>query len=168
MTSLLGQPPRKVSASILLCVLWLAGATLLHGQSRQHASPAETEKPLELPDYQNVRFAEDWSVLRGSTIPTSQRLKFIPLGRDGGVYVSLGVQARGALSTGLTSDWEVPVHETTALDCFGFVFTETWFWDLTSVFLSKGKALCPRIETFPVAGALWTWTPQISKTFSSI
>jgi hypothetical protein len=52
----------------------------------------------QAPDLQVRRFDEDWSVLRGVDLSQADdfwdRLKFIPLDRDGSIYLTLAAQVR--------------------------------------------------------------------------
>ncbi len=60
------------------------------GQSAKKAQPA-----AKTPSYQSLRYEEDWAFLRKSPDNDRwRRLKFIPLGDDGKIYLSVGGQAR--------------------------------------------------------------------------
>jgi len=60
------------------------------------ASQASQEPaPVKRPNYSNVRYDEDWSVLRNSQSTSGyDKLKFIPLNDGGSVFLSIGGQAR--------------------------------------------------------------------------
>lgn len=78
---------------------WILGDT----EAQQPSSARETEKkePVQLPAYHNLRYEEDWSVLRGVDDNSASRkpLKFIPLNEEEKVFLSIGGQARGRLET---------------------------------------------------------------------
>ncbi len=78
---------------------WILGST----EAQQPSSAGNTEKkePVSLPSYHNLRYQEDWSVLRGVDNRSSSKkpLKFIPLNKDETVFLSIGAQARGRLET---------------------------------------------------------------------
>ena len=65
------------------------------------AGPTEEQPSVQLPSYQNLRYQEDWSVLRGvdESSPSKRPLKFIPLNEKETVFLSIGGQARGRLET---------------------------------------------------------------------
>ncbi len=86
------------------CLFCAEGGWLLGGaEAQQTASAEETEKkePVSLPSYHNLRYEEDWSILRGvdDNSPSKKPLKFIPLNKEETVFLSLGGQARGRLET---------------------------------------------------------------------
>jgi hypothetical protein len=72
-------------------------------EAQQPSSAGEKEKkePVQLPAYHNLRYEEDWSVLRGvdGSSPSKNPLKFIPLNEKETVFLSIGGQARGRLET---------------------------------------------------------------------
>jgi hypothetical protein len=72
----------------VLCALLLAGA-----QGAAHAQATASR-----PGYRDLRFEEDWSALsEPSALPSRDAfdpLKFVPLARDGAVWLSLGGQLR--------------------------------------------------------------------------
>lgn len=59
-------------------------------ESPAHPSPS----PITRPAYQQLRFAEDWSVLRDAPREGMDQLKFIPLNEAEDVYLSIGGQLR--------------------------------------------------------------------------
>jgi len=65
------------------------------------AGPTEEQPSVQLPSYQNLRYQEDWSVLRGvdESSPSKRPLKFIPLNEKETVFLSIGGQARGRLES---------------------------------------------------------------------
>jgi len=65
------------------------------------AGPTEEQLSVQLPSYQNLRYQEDWSVLRGvdESSPSKRPLKFIPLNEKETVFLSIGGQARSRLET---------------------------------------------------------------------
>ena len=76
----------------------LCQLVLLGGICPAYGQATDTSTTVKRPAYQWMRFNEDWSVLRGKDLSTTgdfwDRAKFIPLSTDGGVYLSLGGQAR--------------------------------------------------------------------------
>jgi hypothetical protein len=78
---------------VVACQLWL-----FDGLCPAYAQSTDTSTELKRPAYQWMRFNEDWSVLRGRDLSTTDdfwdRVKFIPLSPDGSVYLSLGGQIR--------------------------------------------------------------------------
>lgn len=90
------QLERALTCTLLLgLVVSFAAATLAAAQ----APPAAAE--IKRPAFQVRRFDEDWSVLRGVDLSDTDdfwdRLKFIPLDRDGSAYLTLGGQVRERL-----------------------------------------------------------------------
>jgi hypothetical protein len=77
--------------------LLAAMSAALPAAAQAPAVPAEVKRP----GYEIRRFDEDWSVLRGVDLSTTgdvwDRLKFIPLTRDGAVYLTLAGQVRERL-----------------------------------------------------------------------
>ncbi len=87
-----------------LCLFCAEGNWMLGGtEAQQPSSAGKTEKkePVQLPAYHNLRYEEDWSVLRGvdDSSPLKKPLKFIPLNKEETVFLSIGGQARGRLET---------------------------------------------------------------------
>ncbi len=88
------------------CVAVVAGLVLLSFSLAQRVGPAwaqagQAASELQRPVYQigsAGRFNEDWSVLRGVDLSRTDdfwdRVKFIPLTKDGSVFLALGGQAR--------------------------------------------------------------------------
>src|SRR5256885_2079119 len=62
------------------------------------AQASEPRREVKRPDYQVLRYNEDWSVLKGvdlnKTDDFGDRLKFIPLTTDQSVWLSVGGQVR--------------------------------------------------------------------------
>ena len=90
--------PRYVTVIVgmaLLALAFVSGALPAWAQAGPPAS--EPQRPA-LQIGNAARFDEDWSVLRGVDLSTTDdfwdRLKFIPLTRDGSVWLTIGGQAR--------------------------------------------------------------------------
>ena len=86
------------------CLFCSQGSWILAGaEAQQPSSAGKTEKkePVQLPAYHNLRYQEDWSVLRGvdDSSPLKKPLKFIPLNNEETVFLSIGGQSRGRLET---------------------------------------------------------------------
>ena len=97
---------------MLPCVAWLTVGAIVAGLSGQPAQPMQPARPgqpvqpgqlvqhepHERPAYHDRRFEEDWSVLRDrdalSPRDPFDRLKFIPLSKSGGSWLTLGGQIR--------------------------------------------------------------------------
>ncbi len=87
-----------------LCLFCAEGNWILGGAETQQPSSAgekEKKEPVQLPAYHNLRYEEDWSVLRGvdDSSPSKKPLKFIPLNEEETVFLSIGGQARGRLES---------------------------------------------------------------------
>jgi hypothetical protein len=69
--------------------IWLFVATVAFSEAAQPAT--QTERPSPRPQYQSLRYEEDWSALRDSSLRTDawDSLKYLPLNEDGW-YLSLG------------------------------------------------------------------------------
>ena len=85
------------------CVAVIVGLTLqslafVHAVPQGWAQAGQPATELKRPAYQLRRFDEDWSVLKGVDLKTTDdfwdRLKFIPFNRDESVWLSLGGQVR--------------------------------------------------------------------------
>ena len=90
--------PRYVTVIVgmaLLALAFVSGALPAWAQAGPPAS--EPQRPA-LQIGNAARFDEDWSVLRGVDLSTTDdfwdRLKFIPLTRDGSMWLTIGGQAR--------------------------------------------------------------------------
>ena len=92
-----------LGTSALLCLSCARGGLLLGPSTEQGLVATRTQEkdPMKLPSYQNVRYEEDGSVLRGlpQRSGTNEPLKFIPLNQDSTVYLSFGGQARFRLES---------------------------------------------------------------------
>ncbi len=77
---------------------WIVGTVKAQASA---AGPTEEQPSVQLPSYQNLRYQEDWSVLRGvdESSPSKRPLKFIPLNEKETVFLSIGGQARGRLES---------------------------------------------------------------------
>jgi hypothetical protein len=77
---------------------WIVGTVKAQDSA---AGPTEEQPSVQLPSYQNLRYQEDWSVLRGvdESSPSKRPLKFIPFNEKETVFLSIGGQARGRLET---------------------------------------------------------------------
>ena len=80
---------------VLLALAFVSGA--LPAWAQTGPPPSEPQRPA-LQIGNAARFDEDWSVLRGVDLSTTDdfwdRLKFIPLTRDGSVWLTIGGQVR--------------------------------------------------------------------------
>jgi hypothetical protein len=92
------NPPRYITVIVGMALLGLAfvsGARPAWAQTGP--PPSEPQRPA-LQIGNAARFDEDWSVLRGVDLSTTDdfwdRLKFIPLTTDGSVWLSIGGQVR--------------------------------------------------------------------------
>ncbi len=91
------RPARRLGVAVIVSVA-LQLPCLVHGVAPARAQTGSAPSEPSRPAYQIIRFDEDWSVLRGVDLATTDdfwdRLKFIPLTNDGSVWLSLGGQAR--------------------------------------------------------------------------
>jgi Alginate export len=89
---------RSARRGCIALILAMMLPLLFHDVRPAHGQATDTSTELKRPVYQWQRFNEDWSVLRGKDLSTTDdfwdRVKFIPLSPDGSVYLSLGGQAR--------------------------------------------------------------------------
>ena len=98
----LGQPmPTRRLGLTLIIYLVFQGLSFVHGVLPAWAQAGQAASEPQRPVYQigsAGRFNEDWSVLRGVDLGATDdfwdRLKFIPLTKDGSVWLSFGGQAR--------------------------------------------------------------------------
>ena len=95
---------KKALLVAFLCSFCAQGGWILGGtEAQQPSSSGETEKkePVQFPAFHNLRYQEDWSVLRGvdDSSPAKKPLKFIPLNKEETVFLSIGGQARSRLET---------------------------------------------------------------------
>jgi len=70
-------------------------AEVTEENTSSQSGETEDPAPIALPKFQNLRFQEDWSVLREATPRKGyQKLKFIPLNASENMYLSIGGQLR--------------------------------------------------------------------------
>ena len=96
----LAAPPRHLGLAVVMGVA-LVLSSLIHGVPLAWAQAGQPSNEPKRPAYQigsAGRFNEDWSVLRGVDLDTTDdfwdRLKFIPLTSDQNVWLTIGGQAR--------------------------------------------------------------------------
>ena len=96
----LAAPPRHLGLAVVVGVA-LVLSFLIHGVPLAWAQAGQPSNEPKRPAYQigsAGRFNEDWSVLRGVDLDTTDdfwdRLKFIPLTSDQNVWLTIGGQAR--------------------------------------------------------------------------
>jgi len=96
----LAAPPRHLGLAVVMGVA-LVLSFLIHGVPLAWAQAGQPSNEPKRPAYQigsAGRFNEDWSVLRGVDLDTTDdfwdRLKFIPLTSDQNVWLTIGGQAR--------------------------------------------------------------------------
>ena len=96
----LATPPRHLGLAVVMGVA-LVLSFLIHGVPLAWAQAGQPSNEPKRPAYQigsAGRFNEDWSVLRGVDLDTTDdfwdRLKFIPLTSDQNVWLTIGGQAR--------------------------------------------------------------------------
>ncbi len=95
---------KNVLLFVSLCLVCSEGSWILGSTEAQQTSvtgETENKEPVQLPAYHNLRYEEDWSVLRGvdDSSPSKTPLKFIPLNKEETVFLSIGGQARGRLES---------------------------------------------------------------------
>lgn len=80
-----------------------SGGRILGAGTEKDLSATRTDQDnlAKLPSYQNVRYEEDWSVLRDlpENTRSEESLKFIPLNGSGTIFLSIGGQARFRLES---------------------------------------------------------------------
>ena len=92
------NPPRYITVIVGMALLGLAFVSgALPAWAQPGPPPSEPQRPA-LQIGNAARFDEDWSVLMGVDLSTTDdfwdRLKFIPLTRDGSVWLTIGGQVR--------------------------------------------------------------------------
>jgi hypothetical protein len=89
------------------CYLVLTTVLIISARTGLAQGQGAASQALRRPEFDVVRYNEDWSVLRNETMRTEwlDRLKYIPLGDKEGQYMSLGGEFRGAYERVQNDNW---------------------------------------------------------------